>query len=92
MSTQCKSILASIYGIVLVLLFNTYATNVKIAKVGFVGIVKNITVYAFEDEIDLKNRDIYALKSLKLNISWIPPNGEKQPSSYRWAFKRFIYN
>jgi len=81
--STCKSIL--IYSIVIVLLFNTYVTNVKIATVGFVGIVKDITVYALEDESDFKNGDMYVLKSLKLNISWIPPNGRKQPSSYRWA-------
>lgn len=47
----------------------------------FVGNVKNITVYALKDENYLNNSDIY--KYLKLNISWLSPNGNKQPSSYR---------
>ncbi|GAB1862189.1 Vascular endothelial growth factor receptor 3-like isoform X1 [Camponotus japonicus] len=46
----------------------------------FAGIVENITVYALKDENYLENDNI--LKSLKLNISWIPPNKGKQPSSY----------
>ncbi|KAI4483139.1 hypothetical protein M0804_008194 [Polistes exclamans] len=46
----------------------------------FVGNVKNITVYVLKDDKYLNSNDIY--KSLKLNISWLPPNENKQPSSY----------
>ncbi|KAL2728049.1 vascular endothelial growth factor receptor 1-like [Vespula maculifrons] len=44
------------------------------------GDVRNITVYALEDEKYLNHYDIY--QSLKLNISWLPPNENMQPSSY----------
>jgi len=75
---QCKWIL--IYDIIIVWLFYSniiYATNEKnVTK--FAGIVENITVYVLEDKSYFKNDNI-----LKLNISWMPPNGGKQPSSYR---------
>lgn len=45
------------------------------------GDVRNITVYALEDKKYLNHYDIY--QSLKLNISWLPPNENMQPSSYR---------
>lgn len=78
----CKRIL--IYDIVVVLfLFSDTicATNEKdVAK--FAGVVENITVHVLEDESYFKNDNV--VKSLKLNVSWMPPNGEKQPSSYRY--------
>ncbi|CAL1681076.1 unnamed protein product [Lasius platythorax] len=46
----------------------------------FAGIVENITVYALRDGSYLENDNM--LQSLKLNISWVPPNKGKQPSSY----------
>ncbi|KAI4496150.1 hypothetical protein M0802_008017 [Mischocyttarus mexicanus] len=46
----------------------------------FVGNVKNITVNVLKDDKYLNADDVY--KSLKLNISWLPPHGNKQPSSY----------
>lgn len=55
----------------------TNATN----TMRFAGIVKNITVNLLNNENYLENNNI--LKSLKLNISWLPPNEGKQPSSYR---------
>ncbi|XP_024887703.1 tyrosine-protein kinase Mer-like isoform X2 [Temnothorax curvispinosus] len=66
--------------VVLLLYFDTIcATNVKnVAKLA--GVVENITVYVLEDESYLINDNI--LRSLKLNVSWTPPNGGKQPSSY----------
>ncbi|RLU16353.1 hypothetical protein DMN91_012113 [Ooceraea biroi] len=81
MSTQCKLIL--VYGIVIALfLSNTCATNAKIATARFPGIVENITVRALEGGNYLENEDAHTLKSLKLNVSWVPPNGGKRPSSY----------
>lgn len=80
MFTQCKWTL--IYNIVGLLLYFdiTCAANAgNIIK--FAGTVENITVYALEDENSLNNDN--TLKSLKLNVSWIPPDGERQPSSYR---------
>ncbi|XP_035722626.1 vascular endothelial growth factor receptor 2-like isoform X1 [Vespa mandarinia] len=65
--------------IVTFLIFNiniVWASNID----KFVGNVKNITVYTLKDENYLNDNDIY--KSLKLNISWLSPNGNKQPSSY----------
>ncbi|XP_071570605.1 vascular endothelial growth factor receptor 3 [Temnothorax nylanderi] len=66
--------------VALLLYFDTIcATNVKnVAKLA--GVVENITVYVLEDESYLINDNI--LRSLKLNVSWTPPNGGKQPSSY----------
>lgn len=78
---QCKWIL--IYDIVIVLLLYSdtiCATNIKNAP-KFVGIVENITVYGVEDQSYFKSDNV--MKSLKLNVSWMPPNGGKQPSSYR---------
>jgi len=46
----------------------------------FAGVVENITVNVLEDSY-LKNDDV--LKSLKLNVSWMPPKAGK-PSSYRY--------
>ncbi|EGI68910.1 Fibroblast growth factor receptor [Acromyrmex echinatior] len=77
MFIQCKYIL--IYDIIIVLLLYSDAINAKnITK--FAGVVENITVYVSEDESNFKSDN--ALKSLKLNISWTPSNGEKEPSSY----------
>ncbi|KYM94722.1 PREDICTED: fibroblast growth factor receptor 1-like [Cyphomyrmex costatus] len=80
MFIQCKYIL--IYDIIIVLLLYSniiYATNAKnVTK--FAGIVENITVYVLEDESYFKSNSI--LKPLKLNVSWTPPNGKKEPSSY----------
>ncbi|KYN19295.1 Fibroblast growth factor receptor [Trachymyrmex cornetzi] len=80
MFIQCKYIL--IYDIIIVWLLYSdaiCATNAKnITK--FAGVVENITVYVSEDESYFKSDN--ALKSLKLNISWTPSNGEKEPSSY----------
>lgn len=74
----CKWIL--IYDIVVVLLLYSdtiCATNTKnVAQ--FASVVENITVHVLEDESYLKNDNV-----LKLNVSWMPPNGGKQPSSYR---------
>lgn len=78
MFVQCKWIL--IYNIIIILFLCSNTTNAKNAM-RFAGIVENITVYALKDENYLENDNI--LKSLKLNISWIPPNKGKQPSSYR---------
>jgi len=80
MFIQCKYIL--IYDIIIVLLLYSDAINAKnITK--FAGVVENITVYVSEDESYFKSNT--ALKSLKLNISWTPPNGEKELSSYRYC-------
>ncbi|KAK2585418.1 hypothetical protein KPH14_010086 [Odynerus spinipes] len=65
--------------IVILLFFNTVKLRASTTK-KYVGNVQNITVYAIENKKYLDNNDIY--KSLKLNISWLPPNGNKQPSSY----------
>ncbi|KAG5319797.1 FES kinase, partial [Acromyrmex heyeri] len=77
MFIQCKYIL--IYDIIIMLLLYSDAINAKnITK--FAGVVENITVYVSEDESYFKSDN--ALKSLKLNVSWTPSNGEKEPSSY----------
>ncbi|CAK9803407.1 Tyrosine-protein kinase receptor torso [Anthophora quadrimaculata] len=47
----------------------------------FVGTVRNLSVEVFQDQgkyTDVKD----AYKFLKLNISWLPPNSTRQPSSY----------
>lgn len=44
-------------------------------------IVKNITVYAFGEENSLESDGMS--QSLKLNVSWMPPDEGRQPSSYR---------
>lgn len=44
-------------------------------------LTNNITVYVFEDENSFENGSM--LKSLKLNVSWIPPDKGRRPSSYR---------
>lgn len=82
MSTQYKWIL--IYDIIVVVLLlhsTTCATSPK-KVMKYVGIVNNITVYALENENSVESDSVS--KSLKLNISWMPPN-EGKPSSYRWT-------
>ncbi|KAG5334573.1 FES kinase, partial [Acromyrmex charruanus] len=77
MFIQCKYIL--IHDIIIMLLLYSDAINAKnITK--FAGVVENITVYVSEDESYFKSDN--TLKSLKLNVSWTPSNGEKEPSSY----------
>ncbi|KYN31606.1 Fibroblast growth factor receptor [Trachymyrmex septentrionalis] len=80
MFIQCKYIL--IYDIIIVWLLYSDATCAINAKniTKFAGVVENITVYVSEDESYFKSDN--ALKSLKLNVSWTPSNGEKKPSSY----------
>lgn len=78
---SCKRILT--YSIIIILFICTdtiHTTNVK-NTMRFAGIVENITVYALRDGSYLENDNM--LQSLKLNISWVPPNKGKQPSSYR---------
>ncbi|XP_029659980.1 vascular endothelial growth factor receptor 3-like [Formica exsecta] len=77
MFAQCKWVL--IYNMVIIsfLCFDTICTT---NAMRFTGIVENITVYAIKDENNLQSDNM--LKSLKLNISWMPPNKGKQPSSY----------
>ncbi|XP_014482974.1 PREDICTED: vascular endothelial growth factor receptor 3-like [Dinoponera quadriceps] len=66
--------------VILSLLYsNTWAISPKNA-VTFAGIVNNITVYALEDKSSLESDDMS--KSLKLNVSWMPPSKGRQPSSY----------
>lgn len=85
MFTQCKYVCMWILirDIVIVLLLLSHAicaTNIK-NVIKFAGIVENITVYALEDVNDLENEN--TLKSLRMNISWMPPSKGKEPSSYR---------
>lgn len=80
MFIQCKWILTYDMVIVLLLSGTICATNAKNTP-KFVGIVENITVYVLEDESYFQSDNV--LKPLKLNVSWMPPNGGKQPSSYR---------
>lgn len=82
MFLQYKWILTYIIVIILLLHSTTIcATNSKkVTK--FAGIVKNITVYALEDEHSLESNS--TSKSLKLNVSWMPPDEGRQPSWYRW--------
>ncbi|XP_076235688.1 uncharacterized protein LOC143180047 [Calliopsis andreniformis] len=47
---------------------------------GFVGTVSNLSVTALLDERYVENNDTY--KFLRLNISWLPPNNTRLPSSY----------
>ncbi|KAL0123419.1 hypothetical protein PUN28_005742 [Cardiocondyla obscurior] len=71
-----------IYDIVTLLLLHTdtiCAINAEDVK-KFAGVVENITVHVVEDSDYFINDN--ATKSLKLNISWMPPNEGKQPSSY----------
>ncbi|XP_011645406.1 vascular endothelial growth factor receptor 3 [Pogonomyrmex barbatus] len=75
---QCKWIL--FYDIIVLLLYFNITCAKDIKNTKFAGIVENITVYVLEDENYFKSNNI--LKSLKLNVSWTPPNRGKQPSSY----------
>lgn len=64
--------------LVLSCLYNeNYAKNTN----QFVGAVRNLSVKLLQDWNYKEKHDAY--KFLKLNISWLPPNGTKQPSSYR---------
>ncbi|XP_012270587.1 vascular endothelial growth factor receptor 2 [Orussus abietinus] len=45
-----------------------------------VGVVRNLTVFSFEDRIHVKDENERG--PLKLNISWARPIASKQPSSY----------
>lgn len=78
MFAQCKWVLTYNMVIISFLCFDTICTT---NAMRFTGIVENITVYAIKDENYLQSDNM--LKSLKLNISWMPPNKGKQPSSYR---------
>jgi len=64
--------------IVLLLLSHTICATNNAIK--FAGVVENITVYTLENDLKSEN----ALKSLKINISWMAPSAGKQPSSYRF--------
>ncbi|XP_011859513.1 PREDICTED: platelet-derived growth factor receptor alpha [Vollenhovia emeryi] len=79
MFVLCKWIL--IYNTVVLLLYSdtVCATNAKEVE-KLAGVVENITVQVLEDKSYLKNDNV--LESLKLNVSWIPPSGGKQPYSY----------
>ncbi|XP_015437462.1 PREDICTED: mast/stem cell growth factor receptor Kit-like [Dufourea novaeangliae] len=46
----------------------------------FVGTVKNLSVIALQDEKYLTSDNAYNF--VKLNISWLPPDSGRQPSSY----------
>lgn len=64
--------------ITLFLYFNTTCAN---SSRNFAGIVENVTVYVLENASYFEDDNTF--KSLKLNISWMPPNGDRKPSSYR---------
>lgn len=81
MFAQCKWVLIYNMIIILFLCSNTICTTNAENAMRFTGVVENITVYAIKDENYLENDNM--LKSLKLNISWMPPNKGKQPISYR---------
>lgn len=88
MFVQCKCVCmwTLIHYIIIMLLLLSHticAINTKNA-IKFAGIVENITVYALEDVNNLENKN--TLKSLKMNISWMPPSEGKQPSSYRFLY------
>ncbi|XP_036148179.1 vascular endothelial growth factor receptor 3 isoform X2 [Monomorium pharaonis] len=71
-----------IYDIIIVTLlyFNTIcATGVR-NPMKFAGVVENITVYVLEDTNYFQSDSVQ--KSLKMNVSWMPPSEGKQPSSY----------
>ncbi|XP_076652548.1 uncharacterized protein LOC143358912 isoform X2 [Halictus rubicundus] len=46
----------------------------------FFGAVKNLSVYVLRDKRYPASENAY--KSLKLNVSWLPPSSTRQPSSY----------
>lgn len=54
-----------------------YVTNTN----EYVGTVRNLSVEVLKDPKYIEKQDAY--KFLKLNISWLPPNTFRQPSSYR---------
>ncbi|KOX74554.1 Vascular endothelial growth factor receptor 2 [Melipona quadrifasciata] len=63
--------------LVLSYLYNeNYAKNTN----EFVGAVRNLSVKFLQDRNYKEKQDAY--KFLKLNISWLPPNSTKPPSSY----------
>lgn len=73
------------------LIYGTYCTFVLLQPSGkncvrgsgeFVGNVRNVTVKVLQDEPGFES-DTDLHKSLKLNVSWLPPDGNKRPSSYR---------
>lgn len=53
-----------------------YVTNTN----EYVGTVRNLSVEVLKDPKYIEKQDAY--KFLKLNISWLPPNTFRQPSSY----------
>lgn len=47
----------------------------------FVGSVRNLSVTVLKDPKYVGKQNAY--KYLRLNISWLPPDSVRQPSSYR---------
>ncbi|XP_076757297.1 uncharacterized protein LOC143427249 [Xylocopa sonorina] len=68
-----------VYGVVVFFLFYN-GKHVKGTGGEFVGAVRNLTVKVLPDREYAERKDAY--KFFKLNISWLPPNGTRQPSSY----------
>ncbi|XP_053982441.1 mast/stem cell growth factor receptor Kit-like isoform X2 [Hylaeus volcanicus] len=50
------------------------------SAIKYVGVVQNISVTTLQDNRYVDSNDMY--KSFKLNISWLPPDSKRQPSSY----------
>lgn len=77
MLTRIRSLLISVTLISLCL----YGENRVESANAFVGSVQNLSVKALlaDEHADSNN----AYKFLKLNISWLPPNSSRVPSSYR---------
>ena len=78
MFTRIRASLTPIYG-VLIFLYLFHETRVH-GGTGFISPVQNLSVKAFQDDTHAETNDAY--KSLKLNISWLAPNTDRQPSSY----------
>lgn len=79
MFTRIRTSLTLIYG-VLIFLYLFDETRVQ-GGTGFIGPVQNLSVKAFQDDRYAETNDTY--KFLKLNISWLALNSDRQPSSYR---------
>ncbi|XP_076300533.1 uncharacterized protein LOC143218874 [Lasioglossum baleicum] len=50
------------------------------SAIEFFGAVRNLSVNVVRDERYSASENVY--KSLKLNVSWLPPSSARQPSSY----------
>ncbi|XP_076683959.1 uncharacterized protein LOC143376992 [Andrena cerasifolii] len=79
MFTRIRTSLILIYGVLIFLYLFDETRRVQ-GGTGFISPVQNLSVKAFQDDRYAETNDTY--KFLKLNISWLAPNSDRQPSSY----------